>query len=59
VLIPGEHVLRRDVPDGAVQTNVVVMLHVTLSQTPSIFPGRYSLVAIEDGGTWNGPTGPS
>ena len=36
-LIPGEHVLRRDVPDGAVQPNVVVMLHVTLNQTPCIF----------------------
>jgi hypothetical protein len=37
VLIPGEHALRRDVPDGAVQTNVVVMLYVTLNQTLCIF----------------------
>ena len=45
LLMPGEHVLRRDVADGAVQTNVVVMLYVTLNQTPRIFerqrrPGR-------------------
>jgi hypothetical protein len=25
------------------------MLHVTFNQTPCIFPGRYSLMAIEDG----------
>ena len=37
LLMPGEHVLRRDVSDGAVQTHVVVMLHVTLHQTPRIF----------------------
>jgi hypothetical protein len=37
LLMPGEHVLRRDVADGAVQTNVVVMLGVTLNQTPCIF----------------------
>jgi hypothetical protein len=35
--LPGEHVLRRDVADGAVQRNVVVMLYVTLHQTPCIF----------------------
>jgi len=35
--MPGEHVLRRDVAVGAVQTNVVVMLGVTLNQTPCIF----------------------
>jgi hypothetical protein len=29
--MPGEHVLRRDVADGAVETHVVVMLHLTLS----------------------------
>ena len=27
LLIPGEHVLRRDVADGAVQTDVVVMIY--------------------------------
>jgi hypothetical protein len=37
LLMPGEHVLRRDVADGAVQTNVVVMLYVTLNQTPRMF----------------------
>jgi hypothetical protein len=37
LLMPGEHVLRRDVANGAVQTNVVVMLYVTLHQTPRIF----------------------
>ena len=37
LLMPGEHVLRRDVADGAVQTNVVVMAYVTLNQTARIF----------------------
>src|SRR5438309_9264418 len=37
LLMPGEHVLRRDVADGAVQANVVVMVYVTLNQTPRIF----------------------
>ena len=37
LLMPGEHVLWRDVADGAVQTDVVVMLYVTLNQTPRIF----------------------
>jgi hypothetical protein len=35
--MPGEHVLRRDVPNGAVQTHVVVMLYITLNQPPGIF----------------------
>jgi len=30
LLMPGEHVLRRDVTDSAVQTDAVVMLFVTL-----------------------------
>ena len=30
----GEHVIRRDVADGAVQADVVVMVYVTLNQTP-------------------------
>jgi hypothetical protein len=30
LLMPGELVLRRDIPDDAVQTNVVLMLYVTL-----------------------------
>ena len=37
VLMPGEHVLRRDVTDGAVQADVVVMLYLTPNQTPHIF----------------------
>ena len=37
LLMPGEHVLRRVVAKGGVQTNVVVMLYVTLHQTPRIF----------------------
>lgn len=37
LLMPGEHVLWRDVTDRAVQTNVVVMLYVTFNQTPRIF----------------------
>jgi hypothetical protein len=36
LLMPGEHVLRRDVTNGAVQTHVVVMLYVTLNQTPRV-----------------------
>jgi hypothetical protein len=35
--MPGEHVLRRDVADGAVQTHVVAMLDVTFNETPRIF----------------------
>src|SRR5690348_14103469 len=43
-LTPGEHVLRGDVVNRAVQSNVVVMLDVTLHQTPSIFQRqRHSL----------------
>jgi hypothetical protein len=34
--MPGEHVPRRDVSDGAVQTNVVVMLYVTLTSPKKI-----------------------
>src|ERR1035437_8623061 len=37
LLMVGEHLLRRDVADGAVQTHVVVMLYITLNQTPRIF----------------------
>jgi hypothetical protein len=37
LLPPGEHVLRRDVANGAVQTNVVVMLYITLKHPPGIF----------------------
>ena len=37
LLTPGEHVLRRDVADCAVQADVVVMLDVALHQTPRIF----------------------
>ena len=36
-LSPGEHVLRRDVADGAVQAHGVVVVHVALNQTPRIF----------------------
>jgi hypothetical protein len=42
LLMPGEHVLWRDVADGAVQTNVVVMLYVTVNQTPRIFERQRS-----------------
>ena len=34
--MPGEHVLWRDVADGAVQAHIVVMLYVTLNQTSRI-----------------------
>ena len=37
LLMPGEHVLWRDVAGGTVQADVVVMLHVTLYQAPCIF----------------------
>jgi len=37
-LMPGEHVLWRDVADGAVQSNDVVMRDVTVNQTPRIGP---------------------
>ena len=36
LLTPGEHVLRSDVADGAVQADVVVMLDVALHKTPRI-----------------------
>ncbi len=36
LLVSGEHVLRRDVADGAVQAHIVVMLYVTLNQTSRI-----------------------
>src|SRR5215467_12594273 len=32
LLTPGEHVLRRDVTDGTVQADMVVLLHVALHQ---------------------------
>src|ERR1700690_1283528 len=37
LLTPGEHVLRSDVANRAVQTNVVVMVNVTRHQTPGVF----------------------
>jgi len=37
LLMPGEHVLGRDVSDGSIQAHIVVMLHVTLHQTTRIF----------------------
>src|SRR5215467_2631757 len=45
LLTAGEHVLRRDVADGAVQADIVVMFHVALHQPPpsssdSGVPGR-------------------
>jgi hypothetical protein len=33
VLVSAEHVLRRDVADGAIQTDVIVMVYVTLAKT--------------------------
>ena len=36
LLPPGEHLLRRDVADGAVQANGVVMLDVALYQPPRV-----------------------
>jgi hypothetical protein len=37
LLMPGEHVLWRDIADGAVQTDVVVLPYIALHQTPRIF----------------------
>jgi hypothetical protein len=39
-LPPCEHILRRDVADGAVQANVVVMLDIPLNQTSRIIEGQ-------------------
>jgi hypothetical protein len=36
LLMSAEHVPRRDLSDGAVQTDVVVMVYVTLNQTPRV-----------------------
>ena len=33
LLMPGDHILRRDVADGAVQTDVIVMVYVTLTHS--------------------------
>ena len=41
VLTPGEPVLRRDVADGTVQTDVVVMLDVARHQSPCIFQRQW------------------
>jgi hypothetical protein len=47
LLAPGTHVLRRDVPDGAVQTEVVVMLQVTFNEAPGIFKRRSVILTDE------------
>ena len=36
LLTPGEHVFRRDVADGTVQADIVVMFHVALYEPPRI-----------------------
>ena len=36
LLTPGEHVLRRDVANGTVQADIVVMFHVAFHQLPRI-----------------------
>jgi spermidine synthase len=41
LLTPGEHVLRRDVADRTVQSDVVVMVDVALHQTPRIFQRQW------------------
>src|SRR5262245_22409716 len=41
LLTPGEHVLRRDVANRAVQAGVVVMLDVAFHQTPRIVQRRW------------------
>jgi len=37
LLMPGEHVLRRDVADGTVPTDVIAMVYVTLNHASRIF----------------------
>ena len=53
LVVPGEHVLRRDVADGTVQADIVVMFHVALHQPLRILqrqrcsrPDALSLLAI-------------
>jgi hypothetical protein len=50
-LTPGEHVLRRDVPNRAVQANIVVMLDVAFHQTPRIVQRQSRLAEIDSGRT--------
>ena len=38
LLTPGEHVLRRDVANGTVQADIVVMLHVPPQDGDLLFP---------------------
>jgi hypothetical protein len=44
--MPGEHVLRRDVADGTVQTDVVVKPYVTLNQTARISSSPLFAISI-------------
>ena len=39
-LSAGEHIVRRHITDGAVQTHCVVVIHVGLNQTQRIFPSQ-------------------
>ena len=41
LLTAGEHVLRRDVANGTIQADIVVMLDVPLHQTPRIVQGQW------------------
>ena len=51
LLTPRQHFVRRDVADGAVRADGVVMLDVTLHQTPRIFqrqrPSRPDALSFE------------
>ncbi len=39
-LSSGEHIVRRHIADGTVQTHGVVVIHVGLNQAQRIFPGQ-------------------
>ena len=39
-LSASEHIVRRHITDGAVQTHGVVVIHVGLNQAQRIFPGQ-------------------
>ena len=39
-LASGDHILRRHISDGAVQSHGVVVIHVGLNQALGIFPGK-------------------
>ena len=45
LLTAGEHVLRRDIANGTVQADTVVMFHVALHQPPRVLPATEAFPA--------------